>query len=620
MANKIQFKRGVKANLPTLNVAEPAFTTDTNQFYVGNGTTNIELGKKAEIGDLTTLSTTAKSTVVAAINEVNAKPSSGGTATATTYSNTTSGLVATNVQVAVDELDTNIGDLSTLNTTSNTDLVGAINEVDSDIGDKTLLQTTDKSSVVNAINENTLQLAAIATYIDADRTGVLSASVAINNLIASSSDGDEIHFHDGTYLIDTPIIWNKKVTLIADGRVTLKASTTIDAIIIASGFTTYTDVHLDGFFLDGDSKSDYCIKIDGSALYAVKTVIENCECRNAVLDGIIIIPPAWTITIKNTLSNSNGRDGLRSIMTSVPGTNSLNHIKIEGCTFNDNVGDGINILGVINTIINCDIENNNMGIRIDATQCADSYASFHLNANENYIEGNKTNQIYAFTNTGDGIILNVKGNYFNTANVVGSEAIIKCAGISEGITLNLGENRFESSNVNVILDGGDCLNTSSLITSDVYLNESKFVNLGYARIENDNYSFINLSAINSTAFSGDVYTTSDIVLKSPKKVTFTVPINMQFRMPKYIRAVLTTNATSYDMNCLFEVHDKTGTVVSTGTIPITGTTTQIFEYFITNIWGNLRIPKEHILLISFEINSITPDCYLTVGKVFLNYI
>lgn len=58
----------------------------------------------AKAGDLTQLTTTAKTDLVAAINEVNAKPSGGGTAESTTYDNTTSGLLATNVQAAIDEL------------------------------------------------------------------------------------------------------------------------------------------------------------------------------------------------------------------------------------------------------------------------------------------------------------------------------------------------------------------------------------------------------------------------------------------------------------------------------------------------------------------------------------
>lgn len=58
----------------------------------------------AKAGDLTQLTTTAKTDLVAAINEVNAKPSGGGTAASTTYDNTTSGLTATNVQDAIDEI------------------------------------------------------------------------------------------------------------------------------------------------------------------------------------------------------------------------------------------------------------------------------------------------------------------------------------------------------------------------------------------------------------------------------------------------------------------------------------------------------------------------------------
>lgn len=56
------------------------------------------------IGDLTALTTTAKSSLVAAINEVDAKPAGGGTAADITYDNTVSGLTATDVQEAIDEL------------------------------------------------------------------------------------------------------------------------------------------------------------------------------------------------------------------------------------------------------------------------------------------------------------------------------------------------------------------------------------------------------------------------------------------------------------------------------------------------------------------------------------
>ena len=49
MSNKIQIKRGLKANLPVLNEGEPAFTTDTKEFFVGDGTNNIEFAKQEDL-------------------------------------------------------------------------------------------------------------------------------------------------------------------------------------------------------------------------------------------------------------------------------------------------------------------------------------------------------------------------------------------------------------------------------------------------------------------------------------------------------------------------------------------------------------------------------------------
>lgn len=52
MANKIQVKRGVEANLPTLDVGEPAFTTDTKKPFIGSDAGNIELATKQQIDNL----------------------------------------------------------------------------------------------------------------------------------------------------------------------------------------------------------------------------------------------------------------------------------------------------------------------------------------------------------------------------------------------------------------------------------------------------------------------------------------------------------------------------------------------------------------------------------------
>lgn len=47
----VQFKRGLKANLPVLRVGEPAFTNDSGNesFFIGNGTSNIEMAKQRDM-------------------------------------------------------------------------------------------------------------------------------------------------------------------------------------------------------------------------------------------------------------------------------------------------------------------------------------------------------------------------------------------------------------------------------------------------------------------------------------------------------------------------------------------------------------------------------------------
>lgn len=43
MANKIQFRRGLRKLLPTLSFAEPAYTSDTNEFFIGTGEGNVNM-------------------------------------------------------------------------------------------------------------------------------------------------------------------------------------------------------------------------------------------------------------------------------------------------------------------------------------------------------------------------------------------------------------------------------------------------------------------------------------------------------------------------------------------------------------------------------------------------
>ena len=137
----------------------------------------------AIIGALADLTTTDKSSVVNAINDVNASCAAivamiGNLANLTT-SDTTSIVNAINSLVsdlatAISGINNIIGDLTNLTTTDKSSVVNAINDVNascaaivSTIGDLANLTTTDKSSVVNAINDVNASCAVIVSRLNA---------------------------------------------------------------------------------------------------------------------------------------------------------------------------------------------------------------------------------------------------------------------------------------------------------------------------------------------------------------------------------------------------------------------------------------------------------------------
>lgn len=60
--------------------------------------------------------------------------------------------------------DNKVGDTSSLTTTANTDLVSAINEVDGNVGDLSGLSTTAKNNLVAALNELNQKIAGLSTH------------------------------------------------------------------------------------------------------------------------------------------------------------------------------------------------------------------------------------------------------------------------------------------------------------------------------------------------------------------------------------------------------------------------------------------------------------------------
>ena len=117
------------------NTAGTASTTATNALNVANNALTVANNAdghtnqlEAKVGLLADLTTTDKTSIVNAINEVNAKTMTVSvSAEDVAYNNTVSGLTATNVQAAIDELAQGGGSVTPISlTASSTDTFGAV--------------------------------------------------------------------------------------------------------------------------------------------------------------------------------------------------------------------------------------------------------------------------------------------------------------------------------------------------------------------------------------------------------------------------------------------------------------------------------------------------------------
>lgn len=151
---------------------------------------------EASIGVLSSLTTTDKSSLVGAVNEVNGNISGIGNLSNLTTTDKSS-LVG-----AVNEVNGNVGVLSNLTTTAKSNTVSAINEVDgkvasntSDIGDLNNLTTTVKTSLVGASNELKANIDNfnLTSFVTLPNTSISSSGNTINAnsfvTVAKNSDG-----------------------------------------------------------------------------------------------------------------------------------------------------------------------------------------------------------------------------------------------------------------------------------------------------------------------------------------------------------------------------------------------------------------------------------------------
>lgn len=193
---------------------KPTYLTDYNQ-DMSKIDAGIHAAKSeadtntSSIGTLSSLTTEAKTSLVGAINEVDAHADTNAGNIATNTSN-----IATNT--------THIGTLANLTTTSKTDLVVASNEINAKVGNIANLDTSVKTSTVSAINElvSELQKFNLTTFKEythnsssSDLTisgGTISATV-VN--IARNTDGSIFKFYGNILFTKNNTQGNATITI-----------------------------------------------------------------------------------------------------------------------------------------------------------------------------------------------------------------------------------------------------------------------------------------------------------------------------------------------------------------------------------------------------------------------
>jgi|PlaIllAssembly_1097288.scaffolds.fasta_scaffold00002_14 hypothetical protein len=191
----------------------------------------------SNIGLLSTLTTTAKNTIVAAINEHQTKL--GNATLTTTAQDVTSaineldgehGILANltttaknTIVAAINELDGEHGTLSSLTTTYKATFVGAINELVDKIGPLSTLSTTDKDNAVEAINEVLSKLGTIANLTTTAKTSAVAAINEhdgeignISTLTTTDKDNlvDAVNELDGEHGVLSTLTTNAKSTFV----------------------------------------------------------------------------------------------------------------------------------------------------------------------------------------------------------------------------------------------------------------------------------------------------------------------------------------------------------------------------------------------------------------------
>jgi hypothetical protein len=282
---------------------------------VGDGTvTNAKLATDVKVGSLATLSTTAKSTVVAAVNELFTSkantsalgtaaalnvPASGNAASGEVVKGTDTRLSDSRTPLSHTHLAANITDFQTA-VTSNTTVAANTTA----IGTLSSLTTTAKSNLVVAINEvkATADAAGIGTVGDGSITNVKLTNVATATIKGRATSGTGSP-EDLTVTQVKTLLSLNNVNNTADASKTFTASqisnfnSAVDALVPIRNF--------DDLYFQGDGittaytviKADVATKVNPRVLSVTSsaTVTPNAD----TYDGVSITAQAVGLTLAN---------------------------------------------------------------------------------------------------------------------------------------------------------------------------------------------------------------------------------------------------------------------------------------------------------------------------------
>lgn len=264
-----------------------------------------------KIGTMNELNTTTKDNLVNAINELLVDIQNGDT-----------------------ELSNKIGTLTNLNTTDKSDIVNAINEV-------LVTLTNGDSALSNSINNivtliNNKHIYNVRDY-GAKGDGTTDDTTAIQDALTDcNSDKGILYFPSGTYVLNSELVLNTGITIMGTGNAKIKAGSNIT---LFSAYHT-KNVKFINLILEGYSNS-------------TKPVIDVAGIGE-ILDKCTIIGHGnSSILLRNHLNKITN--------CSVSNDGGTGCVAIECGVLNGD--DGTNWT-VNNSIINCDITSNSIGILV----------------------------------------------------------------------------------------------------------------------------------------------------------------------------------------------------------------------------------------------------------------